>query len=774
MMSPATNGPPAVQMSVSVYHDQQHFAYLDASGNVQDAFWDGNSWHLQKINNGGTTQGPKAVGNLFVCAYQNQQHFAYLDASGNVQDAFYDGNSNSWHLQKINNGGTTHGPKAVGNLFVSVYKDQQHFAYLDASGNVQDAFWDGNSWHLQKINTGGTTQGPKAVGNLFVSAYQNQQHFAYLDASGNVQDAFYDGNSNSWRLQKINNGGTTHGPKAVGNLFVSVYMYKGPPIGPPVPLIELGDQQHFAYLDASGNVQDAFWDGNSWHLQKINTGGTTQGPKAVGNLFVSAYQNQQHFAYLDASGNVQDAFYDGNSNSWRLQKINNGGTTPGLPAVGQVFVSVYKDQQHFAYLDYRDVLQDAFWDGNSWHLQQLTTGLSAVTGSAPLDFVVMSVVYAPPGTSATGGGKSSVSYGDTSTLGTSSSVSSSFKEGLSVSADVSVLGGAVGGSASFSTSKDTTNTSEVDISKSTGFTIQVTGPAKDGIDHDQDKIYLILNPVVEISVTGKNVAWALSHSGTTAEVQFVTVGWLKNPSSMPAGVATSLRNAGIAPTDYPKLLARDPFASGASGIDTSRFLPTNTSFPYEDPTSSETYTITNDLTNKSSQSVTKTDSFSVTIKSGFDVGIVKESMSTTGSFTWTNTSTYGTTTDSKQQASATVGGPSSTWAGGTNVDVYYDTVYSSFLFAFDPNSVPSTREQKAVLKGTVTDKGKPAAHEEVLLTVGGQRYRTFTNSKGVYHFYNKPHGSGTVSIRGAAQPVKIGPAPVTDNREIVQGLRPTR
>jgi hypothetical protein len=44
-------------MSVSVYGNQQHFAYLDASGNVEDAFFDGSSWHLQKINNGGNTWG---------------------------------------------------------------------------------------------------------------------------------------------------------------------------------------------------------------------------------------------------------------------------------------------------------------------------------------------------------------------------------------------------------------------------------------------------------------------------------------------------------------------------------------------------------------------------------------------------------------------------------------------------------------------------------------------------------------------------------------------
>jgi hypothetical protein len=437
-------------------------------------------------------------------------------------------------------------------------------------------------------------------------------------------------------------------------------------------------------------------------------------------------------------------------------------------------VSVYGNQQHFAYLDYRNALQDAFYDGgsNSWRLQQITTQLPTVKGSAPIKYVVMAVIYAPPGSSATGGSKSSASYGDTSTLGTSSSVSHSFKQGYQLTVDAQGFGQEA--SASFNASQDKSNSSEVDTSKSTGYTIQVTGTTHDGIDHDQDQIWLILNPIIEMSVTGKNVAWATTHSGTTAEIQYVTVGWLKNPSTMPAGVATSLRNAGILPADYAELLARDPFANGTSAIDTERFLPTNTSFPYEQQNTSETYTITNDLTNKSSSSTTKTDSFSVTIKAGFDVGIVKASLSNTDSFTWTNTNTYGTSSESKQQVSATVGGPSTTWAGGSNVDVYYDTVYSSFLFAFDPNSVPAQREQMATVKGTVTNAGKPAAREEILLTIGGKRFRTYTNSQGVYSFYNKPRGSATVSIRGSDRPISVGATTAIHNRDLLEGAREIR
>jgi hypothetical protein len=87
---------------------------------------------------------------------------------------------------------TPDAPVAAGNLFVSVYNDQQHFSYLDAEGNIQDCWYDGRQWHLQKVNNGGMTTGPSAVGDVFVCVYNRQHHFAYSDAEGNIWDSWWD------------------------------------------------------------------------------------------------------------------------------------------------------------------------------------------------------------------------------------------------------------------------------------------------------------------------------------------------------------------------------------------------------------------------------------------------------------------------------------------------------------------------------------------------------------------------------------------------------
>jgi hypothetical protein len=161
-------------------------------------------WSSQKINNGAVSSGPGAVGDIgykvFVCVYNDQQHFSYRDGSGNLQDVWW--GEKQWHLQQINEGAgpavageyvaTPGAPAAAGDLFVSVYNDQQHFSYLDAKGNIQDAWWDGRQWHLQKINNGGMTTGPSAAGGLFVCVYNRQHHFAYRDADGNIWDSWWD------------------------------------------------------------------------------------------------------------------------------------------------------------------------------------------------------------------------------------------------------------------------------------------------------------------------------------------------------------------------------------------------------------------------------------------------------------------------------------------------------------------------------------------------------------------------------------------------------
>ncbi|MBV8277450.1 MAG: hypothetical protein JO170_19625, partial [Verrucomicrobia bacterium] len=293
------------------------------------------SWNLQRITGGiAATFGPPATAVPFVCDFLNQQHFAFRDATETIWDAWYDGVNNKWNLQQITgSAGLTTGTGARGEPFLSVFGQQLHFVYRDGMGIIWDSWYDGvfDNWNLQQINlagpmNSGRTSGLAAVGDPFVSVYNNQQHFVYRGPAGTILDAWYDGATATWNLQQINlaaptNNGRTSGPATVSDPFVSVY----------------NNQQHFVYRDATGAIQDAWYDGAdaSWQVQQINlaapgNNGRTNGPQAVGQPFVSVYNNQQHFVYRDDGETIWDAWYDGVNNKWNLQQITgSAGLTTG-------------------------------------------------------------------------------------------------------------------------------------------------------------------------------------------------------------------------------------------------------------------------------------------------------------------------------------------------------------------------------------------------------------------------------------------------------------
>ncbi len=417
-------GPPAVTgpfVNTYTEHDQQHFVYLAANGDIWDAFYcpqcSSPNWRLQLINDGGATpDAPPAASLPFVNVFSghDQQHFAYLATNesgrnGEIWDAFYcpGCSGNPWRLQKINGpGGVTNGPPAVAGPFIDTYTehDQQHFVYLAANGVIWDAFYcpgcSGNPWRLQQINDGGVTgmgangkpNAPPAASLPFVNVYSghDQQHFAYLATNadgrnGEIWDAYYcpGCSGGQWKTQQINGPNSlTGGNPASAGPFVDTYTEH--------------DQQHFAYLASNGDIWDAFYcpgcSGNTWRIQKINDGGAAPSAPASATVpFVDVFSghDQQHFAYLAlntvaATNAIWDAFYcPGCSGaSWRPQMINDGGVSTAPPAATAPFINYFTghDQQHFAYLATNgDGRNGEIWDvfycpgcsGSKWVKQKI-------------------------------------------------------------------------------------------------------------------------------------------------------------------------------------------------------------------------------------------------------------------------------------------------------------------------------------------------------------------------------------------------------------------
>jgi hypothetical protein len=124
-----------------------------------------------------------------------------------------------------------------------------------------------------------------------------------------------------------------------------------------------------------------------------------------------------------------------------------------------------------------------------------------VTGTLKPKFYVLTVVYAPPGTNG-GNSASSVAYGDGSTAGSTVSSSDSFKQEykITASAEANLDGFDTTAEASFGTSGTTTNNQTTEVTFTKTREIDTPGPAIDDIDHDHDKIYLLLSPTIQMTV----------------------------------------------------------------------------------------------------------------------------------------------------------------------------------------------------------------------------------------------------------------------------------
>lgn len=349
-------------------------------------------------------------------------------------------------------------------------------------------------------------------------------------------------------------------------------------------------------------------------------------------------------------------------------------------------------------------------------------------------YYVLSIIYAPPGCTSTAGGfqcpaRGSVTYTAGTTTGTTSSVSNSFTSGTSVSTDRSL--------SFFGVNIDFTDTSSIATSteqrdsltvsrREEGSTI--TEGVRDGIDHGQDLFILLLNPVVLVQSLGRltSVDWNLGIGGPSALTLPVSVSELRNPNTMPAPVAAEFQRRGFTAADFQSILALNPFANGGTTIDPARYARTTESMPYRAPVLGGSCTVTtkrisNDLLREHTASSTMSYTTSLLTR----IELLR--LSQQDSFTFTSSSSMSSRAGSSSSAFAVIPCPSPAFTGSPLMDVYWDTVYQSFLFA--PNNDPIAHE------GRILDQsGRPVAHEEVALTIDGETHYTVTDNDGRYVF----------------------------------------
>jgi hypothetical protein len=218
----------------------------------------------------------------------------------------------------------------------------------------------------------------------------------------------------------------------------------------------------------------------------------------------------------------------------------------------------------------------------------------------------------------------------------------------------------------------------------------------------------------------------------------------KNPASMPKTVADQFRELGFTQDDYKAILAADPFASSPGPIDYRSILQPKSSAPrrFVPTTYSFSYHPTNQATDCNS-GVCSCLAFSDTVKNELQI---QDQHQITYSLEWKNESTKWTgdvdggainiSNGSQPQgswksttATASIHCPSINYAGPLEIQVWWDTLYGSFVF------VPGTLDAQLppLHQGQLVDaKGVPLRNEPVTLSVGGKTFHAVTDNSGHY------------------------------------------
>lgn len=365
--------------------------YKDFNGNIQRIVkYDTLPYFNVKLNNGGQTTAPLALTDPHSITYlvnaswpKVNYEYCYVDFSGNIisinhRDITYSYESITYEI--LNNDGATNAPPAAATPAMfrqSSNNTIRDYAYIDNLGNIFHIRYDGH-WWSEKLNNGGKTSAPPAASSPVSMEYDLKTmgayllDYAYRDEQGGVQHIYWA--NNTWYNEKINNGGKTNAPPAVGNISSFKAELSVPEEG-----MEIID---YIYRDESGNLQHVYWFNRNWYSEIINNGGTTLAPPAVGDPTSGStwfYDGEGRingrildYAYRDAEGNIWHVYWYGYN--WYMEKLNNGGVTTAPPAAGDPSSYIHNGLLHYTYRDINNNLQHVWWINGTWSWETLNNG----------------------------------------------------------------------------------------------------------------------------------------------------------------------------------------------------------------------------------------------------------------------------------------------------------------------------------------------------------------------------------------------------------------
>jgi hypothetical protein len=334
-----------------------------------------------------------------------------------------------------------------------------------------------------------------------------------------------------------------------------------------------------------------------------------------------------------------------------------------------------------------------------------------------------------------------VTYSNSTMLGTSSSVSSSFQNDVNVSASITtgfslfgLFGGQTTQTASTQLTQETDSSSTVALNETTTTTTTIRGPSSSavGLDHDEDIIWVWLNPAINLTINSStSFVWTgflfdQNDPAGTTDIIGIPVKFLNGHAAMPSNIADVLarrwaprtlctsadpacgvdgtKDPGLDANDLAAILQADPFANpsyiinipaGGSCTSDHRFCrTTNTNLQYSPPPPggqpiTQVYTLTHQATATDGQGGFNTYKVSIgtqgSVSGSFFISLsaklnIADTVTLNNKWSSTSSNQVG------QTATASITGPSAAdnYTGPVEFEIFQDNVYGTFMFGFIP------------------------------------------------------------------------------------------
>ena len=408
-------------------------------------------------------------------------------------------------------------------------------------------------------------------------------------------------------------------------------------------------------------------------------------------------------------------------------------------------------------------------------------------GSVAVDFMLISILYAPPGD------KSTNSFGTGLSAGTNQTVTDNFSQSTSISNDFSFSGTLpIGPGITVGADTGATTTVNTGNSTSSGITVTTTtttgtnlASASDLEDHDADVFLLWLNAELVITQTSSNtfgVSTQIAGTSGYMDVMPVTVGQLKNgipqqnlddqkicPPQQACFTVPGLHV--LTAADKAAILAMDPFLTlqPTAPPPSSRFLYIE-SVPLENTQDSggitNPFQISDSVVSSTGLGFNTGASTSVTTGASFKFGGIGWSTKETNSWTWSVNESTTQTSGTIQTASVTLSSNTPGCCGNGSgdsvrcfVDIYEDTAFRTFAFQPEPETCalpPVPKPPEPSLTGTIVCEQQPCQELVMIEDSNGKVLsRVLTDSKGRYAVGSLPSGPVKVVIGSQTKEVQI-------------------